>query len=54
MPATVSAPTATGITGGVRLSGGVPVDAVRLQVFETTHTSLAAAANSTCPALPMT
>ncbi|MGG5890221.1 phage tail protein [Falsiroseomonas sp. HC035] len=43
VPAAVSAPTATGITGGVRLSGGFPADAVRLQVFEASSNSLAAA-----------
>ncbi|OYW08632.1 MAG: hypothetical protein B7Z53_04385, partial [Rhodospirillales bacterium 12-71-4] len=43
VPAAVSAPTATGITGGVRLSGGIPADAVRLQVFEASSDSLAAA-----------
>ncbi|MDU7525058.1 MAG: hypothetical protein E7K72_27450, partial [Roseomonas mucosa] len=43
VPATVSAPTATGIAGGVRLSGGFPADAVRLQVFEASGNSLAAA-----------
>jgi hypothetical protein len=34
VPAAVAAPTATGIAGGIRLSGGFPPDAVRLQVFE--------------------
>ena len=34
---------ATGIAGGVRLSGGFPADAVRLQVFEASSNSLAAA-----------
>ncbi len=43
VPAAVAAPTATGIAGGVRLSGGVPPDAVRLQVFEASTSSLAAA-----------
>ncbi len=43
MPATVSVPTVTGIVGGVRLSGGFPTDAVRLQVFEASSNSLAAA-----------
>jgi predicted phage tail protein len=43
VPAAVSAPTATGIAGGVRLSGGFPGDAVRLQVFEATANSLSAA-----------
>jgi hypothetical protein len=43
VPAAVSAPTATGIAGGVRLSGGFPADAVRLQVFEASSASLAAA-----------
>ena len=43
MPAAVSAPTATGIAGGVRLSGGFPADAVRLHVFEASSNSLAAA-----------
>jgi predicted phage tail protein len=44
MPAAVSTPAATGITGGVRLSGGFPADAVRLLVFEASSASLAAAA----------
>ncbi|MDT8262830.1 phage tail protein, partial [Roseomonas sp. DSM 102946] len=44
VPAAVAAPTATGITGGIRLSGGLPPDAVRLQVFEAASNSLAAAA----------
>jgi len=44
VPATVSAPNATGITGGLRLSGTFPADAVRLQVFEAASNSLAAAA----------
>ncbi len=43
VPAAVAAPTATGIAGGIRLSGGFPADAVRLQVFEATSSSLAAA-----------
>ena len=43
VPAAVSAPTATGIAGGVRLSGGFPADAVRLQVFEAASNSLATA-----------
>ncbi len=43
VPATVSAPTATGIAGGVRLSGSFPADAVRLQIFEAASNSLAAA-----------
>jgi len=43
VPAAASAITATGITGGVRLSGGFPADAVRLQVFEAASNSLAAA-----------
>jgi len=43
VPAAVSAPTATGIVGGVRLSGGFPTDAVRLQVFEASSNGLAAA-----------
>ncbi len=43
VPAAVSAPTATGIAGGVRLSGGVPAEVVRLQVFEASSNSLAAA-----------
>lgn len=34
---------ATGIAGGVRLLGGFPADAVRLQVFEASSASLAAA-----------
>ena len=44
VPAAVAAPTATGIAGGIRLSGGFPPDAVRLQVFEATTSSLVAAA----------
>jgi len=44
VPAAVAAPTATGIAGGIRLSGGFPPDAVRLQVFEASSNSLAAAA----------
>jgi hypothetical protein len=43
VPAAASGLAATGITGGVRLSGGFPADAVRLQVFEATSASLAAA-----------
>jgi len=43
VPAAVSAPTATGISGGIRLSGGFPANAVRLQVFEAASNSLAAA-----------
>jgi predicted phage tail protein len=43
VPAAVAAPTATGISGGIRLSGGFPSDAVRLQVFEASTNSLAAA-----------
>jgi hypothetical protein len=43
VPAAVTAPTATGIAGGIRLSGGFPPDAVRLQVFEASTNSLAAA-----------
>jgi hypothetical protein len=43
VPAAVSAPTTTGIAGGIRLSGGFPVDAARLQVFEAASNSLAAA-----------
>jgi hypothetical protein len=43
IPAAVSTPAALGITGGVRLSGGFPADAVRLQVFEASSASLAAA-----------
>lgn len=43
VPAAVSAPTATGIAGGVRLSGGFPADTVRLQIFEAASNSLAAA-----------
>jgi predicted phage tail protein len=39
----VAAPTATGIAGGIRLAGGFPADAVRLQVFEASSNSLAAA-----------
>jgi hypothetical protein len=34
VPAAASGLAATGIAGGVRLSGGFPADAVRLQVFE--------------------
>ncbi|MCQ4160967.1 hypothetical protein NON00_13615, partial [Roseomonas sp. GC11] len=44
IPASVSAPTATGITGGVRLAGGFPAGAARLQIFEAASASLAAAA----------
>jgi hypothetical protein len=43
VPGAVTAPAALGITGGVRLSGGVPIGAVRLQVFEADSASLAAA-----------
>ncbi|MCC7284456.1 MAG: hypothetical protein IT556_18905 [Acetobacteraceae bacterium] len=43
VPAAVAAPTATGIAGGIRLSGGLPPDAVRLQVFEASSSSFAAA-----------
>jgi hypothetical protein len=43
IPGTVTAPAALGITGGVRLSGGFPTDAVRLQVLEATSNSLVAA-----------
>ena len=43
VPAAVAAPTATGISGGIRLSGGFPTDATRLQVFEASTNSLAAA-----------
>jgi hypothetical protein len=43
IPGAVTAPAALGITGGVRLSGGFPADAVRLQVFEASSNSLAAA-----------
>jgi hypothetical protein len=43
VPAAVSAPTATPIAGGVRLSGGFPAGAVRLQVFEAASADLAAA-----------
>lgn len=43
-PPTVSAPTATAIAGGVRLSGGFPAGAARLQVFEAASADLAAAA----------
>ena len=43
VPAAVAAPTATGIAGGIRLAGGFPPDAVRLQVFEAGSNSLAAA-----------
>ena len=42
--AAVAAPTATGIAGGIRLSGGFPPDAVRLQIFEAASSSLATAA----------
>ena len=41
IPGAVTAPAALGITGGVRLSGGFPADAVRLQVFEASSNSLA-------------
>ncbi|HEV7456461.1 MAG TPA: phage tail protein [Roseococcus sp.] len=44
VPGAVTAPAALGITGGVRLSGGVPVGAARLQLFEADSASLAAAA----------
>jgi hypothetical protein len=40
---TVSAPTETGITGGNRISGGFPPDAVWPQVFEAGSTSPVAA-----------
>ncbi len=43
VPGAVTAPAALGITGGVRLSGGVPIGTVRLQVFEANSASLAAA-----------
>jgi hypothetical protein len=43
VPATVSAPTATSIAGGVRISGGFPADAVKLQIFEASSNSLSAA-----------
>jgi hypothetical protein len=43
IPGAVTAPAALGITGGVRLSGGFPADAVRLQVFEASSASLAGA-----------
>jgi len=43
VPAAASGLAATGITGGVRVSGGFPADAVRLQVFEASSASLAAA-----------
>nr|WP_246524035.1 DUF6441 family protein [Neoroseomonas eburnea] len=43
IPGAVTAPAALGITGGMRLSGGFPSDVVRLQVFEATSNSLAAA-----------
>ncbi|GAV36345.1 hypothetical protein ROTAS13_04032 [Roseomonas sp. TAS13] len=43
VPAAASGLAATGITGGVRLSGGFPADGVRLQVFEASSASLAAA-----------
>jgi hypothetical protein len=43
IPGAVTAPGALGITGGVRLSGGFPADALRLQIFEATSNSLAAA-----------
>lgn len=44
VPAAVSAPTATGIAGGIRIGGGFPPDAVRLQIFEAASNSLATAA----------
>jgi len=44
IPAAASGLAATGIVGGVRLSGGFRADAVRLQVFEASSASLAAAA----------
>ncbi len=43
VPAAASGLAATGIAGGVRLSGAFPVDAVRLQVFEASSASLGAA-----------
>ncbi|WP_242531078.1 hypothetical protein [Roseococcus thiosulfatophilus] len=43
IPGAVTAPAALGITGGVRLSGGFPADAARLQLFEASSASLAAA-----------
>jgi hypothetical protein len=43
IPGAVTTPAALGITGGVRLSGAFPADAVRLQVFEAASNSLAAA-----------
>ncbi|WPB83652.1 phage tail protein [Sediminicoccus rosea] len=43
VPAAASGLAATGIAGGVRLSGGFPADAVRLQVFEASSASLTAA-----------
>jgi hypothetical protein len=43
IPGAVTAHAAVGITGGVRLSGGLPADAVRLQVLEASSASLAAA-----------
>ena len=48
----VPGPTTGGpaIAGGVRLSGGFPADAVRLQIFEAASNSLAAA--SKLPAEP--
>lgn len=43
VPAAVSVPTATPIAGGVRLSGGFPADAARLQVFDAVSADLASA-----------
>jgi len=54
VPAAASAITATGIAAGVRLSGGFPADAVRVQVFEAMSAGLAAASKlaSELTALP--
>ena len=43
VPAAASGLAATAIAGGVRLSGGFPADAVRLQIFESNGASLGAA-----------
>jgi hypothetical protein len=42
-PALVASPSADGIAGGIRIDGGFPADAVKLQVFEAAAADLAAA-----------
>jgi hypothetical protein len=42
VPAAASGLAATGIAGGVRLSGGFPADGVRLRVFEASSARFAA------------